>query len=71
PAVRCHVHHLRHRADGGETSLTNCCLLCQFHHLIAVHRRGWQLTLNPDGTTTASSPDGTRTFHSHAPPAAA
>jgi hypothetical protein len=68
PAVRCHVHHLRPRTDGGETSLANCCLLCVFHHLIAVHRWGWQLTLNPDGTTTAVSPDGRRTFHSHAPP---
>jgi hypothetical protein len=49
PVVRCHVHHLRHRADGGDTSVANCCLLCVFHHLIAVHRWGWQLTLNPDG----------------------
>jgi len=71
PAVRCHVHHVRPRADGGETSLTNCCLLCAFHHLVAVHRWGWQLTLNPDGTTTAVSPDGKRTLHSHAPPTAA
>jgi Domain of unknown function (DUF222) len=71
PAVRCHVHHLRPRADGGETSVGNCCLLCTFHHLIAVHRRGWRLTLKPDGTTTATSPDGSRTYHSHAPPTAA
>jgi hypothetical protein len=71
PLARCHVHHLRHRADGGETSLANCCLLCPFHHLIAVHRWGWQLTLNPDGTTTAVSPDRKRTYHSHAPPTAA
>jgi len=71
PVVRCHVHHLRPRADGGGTSITNCCLLCAFHHLIAVHRWGWQLVLNPDGTTTATSPDGKRVLHSHAPPTAA
>jgi hypothetical protein len=71
PVAACHVHHLRHRADGGETSLANCCLLCTFHHLIAVHRWGWQLILNPDGTTTAVSPDRKRTYHSHAPPTAA
>jgi len=71
PAIACHVHHLRRRVDGGATSVTNCCLLCTFHHLIAVHRWGWQLTLNPDGTSTAVSPDRRRTLHSHAPPTAA
>jgi len=71
PAMACHVHHLRRRADGGSTSVANCCLLCPFHHLIAVHRWGWQLTLNPDGTTTAVSPDDRRILHSHAPPSAA
>lgn len=70
-AARCHVHHLIPRADGGPTSLENCCLLCTFHHLIAIHRWGWQLVLNPDGTTTATSPDRRRVFHSHAPPEAA
>ena len=71
PPITCHVHHLQRRADDGATSLANCCLLCPFHHLIAVHRWGWQLTLNPDGTTMAVSPDGRRTLHSHAPPHAA
>ena len=28
-AVYCDVHHLRHQQDGGETSLSNCVLLCQ------------------------------------------
>ncbi len=42
--------------------------LCTFHHQIAVHRWGWNLALNTDGTTTATSPDGQRTLHSHSPP---
>ncbi len=68
---RCQVHHLVPRSKGGPTSLANCCNLCAFHHLIAIHRWGWKLALHPDGTTTATSPDGTRTLHSHAPPNAA
>ncbi len=71
PPAACHVHHLIPRSKGGPTSLANCTLLCTFHHLIAVHRWGWILTLNPDGTTVATSPDGQRTLHSHAPPTAA
>jgi hypothetical protein len=71
PAVYCDVHHLRHKADGGETSVENCALVCQFHHDICIHRRGWQLILHPDGTTEARSPDGRRVLRSHAPPAAA
>jgi hypothetical protein len=42
--------------------------LCPFHHLIAVHRWHWTIRLNPDGTTTAVSPDGRKTLHSHSPP---
>ena len=41
--------------------------LCGFHHLTAIHRWGWDLRLNPDGTTTATSPDG-RTLRDHDPP---
>ena len=71
PPAACHVHHLTPRSQGGPTSLANCALACTFHHLVAIHRWGWTLTLNPDGTTTATSPDGQRTLHSHAPPTAA
>jgi len=67
----CQVHHIRRRKDGGSTSLKNLILLCAFHHLIAVHRWGWAVTLNADGTVTAISPDGQRTLHSHSPPARA
>jgi len=64
----CQVHHLIPRSEGGPTSLDNCILLCAFHHLIAIHRWQWELTLNPDGTTTARDPAGIRTLHSYVPP---
>jgi hypothetical protein len=44
------------------------CDLVSHHHLIVIHRWGWTLTLHGDGTTTAKSPDGIRTLHSHGPP---
>ena len=69
PAAHSDIHHLRHQADGGETSVRNCVLLCQYHHDVCIHRHGWQLTLHPDGTTQARSPDGRHVLHSHAPPA--
>jgi hypothetical protein len=67
PASHCDVHHLRHKSNGGETSTWNCVLLCQYHHDIAIHRRGWRLTLHPDATTTARGPHG-QVIHSHSPP---
>jgi len=42
--------------------------LCWFHHQIAIHRWGWTLVLNPDGTTTAWNKDKTKVLHSHGPP---
>jgi len=65
------VHHTTHKAGGGKTSLKDCVLLCRFHHLIAIRRWGWTLTVNPDGTTTAWNKDKTRVLHSHSPPARA
>ena len=67
PAAWCDVHHLQHKKDGGKTSVSNCVLLCQFHHDVCIHRRGWRLVLHPDGTTTAYGPDG-QVLHSHSPP---
>ena len=67
----CQAHHLKPRSQGGATSLTNLILLCAFHHLTAIHRWGWHLTLHPDGTVTAVSPDQQRTLNSHGPPARA
>ena len=69
PAAYCDVPHLRHKQDGGETSLENLVLVCQFHHDVCIHRRGWQLILHPNGTTQARSPDGSQILYSHGPPA--
>jgi hypothetical protein len=71
PPAGCQPHHIRPRSEGGKTSLTNMLLLCSFHHLVAVHRWGWKIVLNPDGTVTASSPDATRVLRSHGPPSRA
>jgi Domain of unknown function (DUF222) len=71
PAQACEVHHVRHKADGGPTSVKSCVLLCFFHHQVVIHRWGWTLVLNPDGTTTAWNKDKTKVLHSHGPPARA
>jgi hypothetical protein len=70
PASACHVHHVRHKARGGKTSVKDCALLCAFHHLIAIHQWGWTLALNGDGTTTAWNKDRTKVLYSHGPPTA-
>jgi hypothetical protein len=68
-AAACQLHHLRHKANGGKTSTGNCVLLCFFHHQVVIHRWGWTLIMNPDGTTTAWNPDRTKILYSHGPPA--
>ena len=40
-------HHIKHWADGGETSLTNTALLCSAHHRY-VHEYGYDIELGPD-----------------------
>jgi Domain of unknown function (DUF222) len=69
PAAGCEVHHLRHRKDGGPTSVKDCALFCFFHHHVVIHQWGWTVVLNPDGTTTAWNTDKTKIIHSHSPPA--
>jgi hypothetical protein len=71
PAAACEVHHVRHKADGGPTSVKDCILLCFFHHQVVIHRWGWTLILHPDGTTTAWNRNRTKVLHSHSPPARA
>jgi Domain of unknown function (DUF222) len=64
----CDVHHVKHKRHGGKTSSTDCLMLCQFHHDVCVHRMGWEIELLPDGSTRATSPDGTTILRSHGPP---
>jgi Domain of unknown function (DUF222)/HNH endonuclease len=71
PAGACQVHHTKPRSRGGKTSLSDCVLLCDYHHQVMIHRLGWTLVVNPDGTTTAWNKDKTKVLHSHSPPARA
>ena len=38
PAAVSDVHHIRHKSDGGETSVQNCGSFCEYHHEICIHR---------------------------------
>lgn len=67
-AAACDVHHIRHKSDGGETSIHNCGLFCEFHHETCIHRWGWEVILHPDGAMEARSPDGRQVLRKHDPP---
>lgn len=65
PAAASDVHHIRHRKDGGPTSVAGCLLLCGFHHDVCIHRWNWTVDLQADGTVTATSPDGAQVIRGH------
>jgi hypothetical protein len=50
-------HHIKHWADGGETSLQNTALLCSSHHRY-VHEYGYEIELGPDGRPRFRNPHG-------------
>ncbi|MBO0804447.1 MAG: DUF222 domain-containing protein [Nocardiopsaceae bacterium] len=58
PAAVSDVHHLKHKSDGGPTSVSGCGCFCEFHHLVCIHRWGWQVELRADGVMIAYGPDG-------------
>jgi hypothetical protein len=66
PAV-CDVHHVKHKKNGGATSVKDCILLCQYHHDICIHRWSWEIELLPDGSVRAYGPQG-QVIRSHGPP---
>ncbi|MGV9709345.1 DUF222 domain-containing protein [Gordonia sp. NPDC003424] len=47
PAGRTHGHHILHWSQGGETSLSNGCLLCPSCHT-DVHHNGWDVVMGMD-----------------------
>ena len=49
-------HHIRHWADGGETSLENLLLLCRFHHRL-VHEGGFGCTRTRSGEVLFTTPE--------------
>ena len=55
------AHHVEHWADGGETSLGNCLLLCRHHHRL-VHEEGWTVGWWGEGKPVFHAPDGRTTY---------
>ena len=54
---RLHGHHVRHWANGGETSLDNLILLCPTHHRL-VHEGGFDVQRLDDGVFRFTTPHG-------------
>jgi hypothetical protein len=51
-------HHIRHWADGGETSLANLVSLCRYHHRL-VHEEGYAVEKTGRNAFAFTRPDGT------------
>jgi hypothetical protein len=62
PAAASDVHHIRHKSDGGETSVHNCGLFCEFHHETCTHRWGWTITPTPTAPWKPAVPTADRFF---------
>ena len=54
---RLHGHHVKHWANGGETSLDNLILLCANHHRL-VHEGGFDMQRLDDGAFRFTNPHG-------------
>jgi hypothetical protein len=63
------AHHIRHWAQGGETSLDNLVLLCRRHHR-CVHEGGFTIDRGGEGRLLFRRPDGVSVARVPAPRAA-
>jgi hypothetical protein len=61
PPAMCDAHHLRRRADGGETTLDNLVLLCRRHHVLwhlgKIQLRHLTVPWHPDQQTADPPPE--------------
>jgi 5-methylcytosine-specific restriction protein A len=44
PPRQCDAHHIRHWANGGDTSVGNAVLLCRHHHTL-IHQSEWEVKM--------------------------
>jgi hypothetical protein len=51
------AHHIRHWAEGGDTSLENLTLLCTHHHRL-LHEGGFRIRRDHEGAIYFERPDG-------------
>jgi hypothetical protein len=51
------AHHIRHWADGGDTSLENTTLICTHHHKL-LHEGGFKIQRDESGDIYFRRPDG-------------
>jgi uncharacterized protein DUF222/HNH endonuclease len=56
PPSWCEAHHVTSWQDGGDTDLTNGCLLCGYHHRL-IHKGDWQVNMGDDGHPYVIPPD--------------
>jgi len=59
------AHHVKHWADGGDTSLENCLLLCRHHHRL-IHEGGWTIGWWGSGRPVFHDPRGGTHFDGRA-----
>jgi hypothetical protein len=60
PAIHTDLDHTIAWANGGTTSKNNLYSGCRHDHRLKTHAQGWQVTQDPDGTVSYTTPTGHR-----------